>query len=93
MLFSTILSDTRGVAIGPLEYCGNGKVIKLPHGKTLYVLLFYPYMYLISILEFPLSDTIHLFHSSTPNEKSLALNEKVMGLVEMELQKHQCRMH
>ncbi|KIM36355.1 hypothetical protein M413DRAFT_14026 [Hebeloma cylindrosporum] len=35
MLFSTIVSDTRAVAIGPLEYCGNGKVIKLPHGKTL----------------------------------------------------------
>lgn len=39
MLFSTIVSNTRAVAIGPLEYCGNGRVIKLPHGKTLYVLL------------------------------------------------------
>jgi len=38
MLFSTIVSDTRAVAIGPLEYCGNGKVIKMPHGKTVYVL-------------------------------------------------------
>jgi len=36
MLFNTIVSDTRAVAIGPLEYCGNGRVIKLPHGKTLY---------------------------------------------------------
>ena len=38
MLFNTIVLDTRAVAIGPLEYCGNGRVIKLPHGKTLYVL-------------------------------------------------------
>lgn len=37
MLFTTIVSDTKAVAIGPLEYCGHGKVIQLPHGKTMYV--------------------------------------------------------
>ena len=37
MLFTTIVQDTKAVAIGPLEYCGNGKVIQLPHGKAMYM--------------------------------------------------------
>lgn len=36
-LFQTIVSQTNSVAIGPLEYCGNGASILLPSGKKLCV--------------------------------------------------------
>ena len=32
MLFRNIIK-TNGVAIGPLEYCGNGRLVKGPHGS------------------------------------------------------------
>jgi hypothetical protein len=35
MMFTTIVRDTKAVAIGPLEYCGNAKVIQLPHRKAM----------------------------------------------------------
>jgi len=44
MFFKTIVADTKAVAIGPLEYCGNGKVVQLPHGKKMCILIkFYIY--------------------------------------------------
>lgn len=33
MLFKNIVNSERDVAIGPLEYCGNGTVIRMAHGK------------------------------------------------------------
>jgi len=35
MLFSHIVTKTRKVAIGPLEYCGNGTIIRTSHGEKL----------------------------------------------------------
>lgn len=35
MLFKTIVEETCSVAIGPLEYCGNGKIVNLLHGQQL----------------------------------------------------------
>ena len=32
-LFDYIVMKTKKVAIGPLEYCGNGTVIQAPSGK------------------------------------------------------------
>ncbi|KAF8886455.1 hypothetical protein CPB84DRAFT_1850134 [Gymnopilus junonius] len=32
-LFSTIVTESQGVAIGPLEYCGNGRILQLPSGR------------------------------------------------------------
>jgi hypothetical protein len=32
-MFEYIITRTKQVAIGPLEYCGNAKVIKTSHGK------------------------------------------------------------
>lgn len=37
MLFEYIVAKTNKVAIGPLEYCGNGEVIRSTHKKKLYV--------------------------------------------------------
>jgi len=39
MLFEHIVTKTNKVAIGPLEYCGNGGVIRSTHKKKLYVFL------------------------------------------------------
>jgi hypothetical protein len=39
MLFEHIVTKTNKVAIGPLEYCGNGGVIHSTHKKKLYVFL------------------------------------------------------
>jgi hypothetical protein len=33
MLFKTIVNRQKDVAVGPLEYCGNGTVIRTTHGK------------------------------------------------------------
>lgn len=35
MLFKHIVTKTKKVAIGPLEYCGNGIVVKTTHGKNI----------------------------------------------------------
>jgi len=32
MLFSHIVKNTRNVAIGPLEYCGNGRIVQMAKG-------------------------------------------------------------
>lgn len=34
MLFGNILK-TRNVAIGPLEYCGNGRIVRTSHGEKM----------------------------------------------------------
>jgi hypothetical protein len=41
MLFEHIVKNTNKVAIGPLEYCGNGRVIRTTHNKKLYVFFFH----------------------------------------------------
>ncbi|KAF8072162.1 hypothetical protein FPV67DRAFT_1779227 [Lyophyllum atratum] len=35
LLFKTIVEETCSVAIGPLEYCGNGRVVRDNHGRKL----------------------------------------------------------
>lgn len=35
MLFDYIVTQTKKVAIGPLEYCGNGTIVRTTHSKPL----------------------------------------------------------
>jgi len=36
-MFEYIVTQAKQVAIGPLEYCGNAKVMETSHGKKRYV--------------------------------------------------------
>lgn len=37
--FEAVVSGTEGVAIGPLEYCGNGQVLKDSHQQLMYAFI------------------------------------------------------
>lgn len=77
MLFRNIVSkNTTDVAIGPLEYCGSGRMVKTTQGKKVYVFRLLP----CSASAYTHINSVALCWNDTSSFSSPLLHREIAGL-------------